>query len=314
MQVILGAQNGSTFSKKQDVFKCPTCNYTSKKKFNTARHMWEIHGLGKGRDYACTHCSFATKRYFKLQRHMWESHDVGKQAIYKCSYCHFTSKRRSRLKRHLEFIHDIGLYMCDVCQRCRNTAMQYKDTQGTHSACRACFNKLTGKQSRIEKIWSDYLDDQIGKLYLIGSDSALRSLGGCSMKRPDKMYAGIHMVEIDECDEHQHMHDNGNYSCEEQRLMEIYDEPSICGKKMVVIRWNPHSYRPPVGYQKESLEARLCMIVSLKTTLRHNPPTDPITVFYMFYNEDNPHLTRNIPKVMIYSYSDIDALKLKNSK
>ena len=84
------------------------------------------------------------------------------------------------------------------------------------------------------------------------------------------MYASSDLVEIDECDEHQHTGDS--YQCEDRRLSELYDDPSICGKKMVVIRWNPHSYTPPEGVSKLSLIERPELMVELKRHLRVHPP------------------------------------------
>ena len=82
------------------------------------------------------------------------------------------------------------------------------------------------------------------------------TLGGCSRKRPDKLYGSSDLVEIDECDEQQHSFHNGNYACEEQRLSELYDEPSISGKQLVVIRWNPHSYVVPPDKKRLTLDYR----------------------------------------------------------
>jgi hypothetical protein len=90
--------------------------------------------------------------------------------------------------------------------------------------------QVRGQGSRVEKDWSDYLDKHLGTEFLMGSDRSARSMGGCSLKRPDKLYGSIYTVEVDECDENQHMYANGNYSCEEKRLSELYDEPSIFGK------------------------------------------------------------------------------------
>ena len=39
------------------------------------------------------------------------------------------------------------------------------------------------------------------------------------------------LVEVSECDEHQHKRENGDYTCDEKRLTELYDEPSIMVKR-----------------------------------------------------------------------------------
>jgi hypothetical protein len=91
------------------------------------------------------------------------------------------------------------------------------------------------------------------------------------------------MVEDDECDEHQH--NDSSYSCEEKRISEMYDDPSISGKKLVVICWNPHAYKPPKDYVKLDLEARLHLMVELKRYLRKNPPVGLITVYYVCFDK-----------------------------
>jgi hypothetical protein len=178
--------------------------------------------------------------------------------------------------------------------------------------CRDCYKKLTGKSSRIEHIWSDYLDKHIGTEFLLSSDKSLKQNGGCSLRRPDKMYTGLDVVEIDECDEHQHFHTNGDYSCDEQRLSEIYDEEGICGKHMVVIRWNPDQYNVPEGYRKMNRSDRLKLMVKLKLHLRNNPPQQKISVYYMFYDEDNPHICQNYPTTLIYDETDFDRARVHN--
>jgi hypothetical protein len=97
---------------------------------------------------------------------------------------------------------------------------------------------------------------------------------------------------------------SGSYACEEKRLDEIYNEEGIMGKQMIVIRWNPHTYEPPYGGQQYTLEKRLDLFVRLKMHLRKKPPTALISVFYMFYDEDNEQLCENYPRHMIYEPTD----------
>ena len=161
----------------------------------------------------------------------------------------------------------------------------------------------------MELLWCQYVDEDLEPAFLVGSDDSMRTLGGCSLKRPDRLYASIGLVEVDECDEHQHR-GRDNYSCEEQRISELYDEPSIVGKKMVVIRWNPHTYTPPKGYQKYTLDERMEMMVAMKKAIRTNPPKAKITVLYMFYDADNPNITQRLPRHMINSMADIARVTL----
>ena len=112
--------------------------------------------------------------------------------------------------------------------------------------------------------WSDHVDRALGTAFLVSTDKSLRSQGGCSRRRPDKLYASADLVEVDECDEHQHARTgSSDYTCDEKRLSEIYDDPSICGKPMVVIRWNPHAYTVPDGSRS------LCPARSLESVFPH---------------------------------------------
>jgi hypothetical protein len=174
--------------------------------------------------------------------------------------------------------------------------------------CRECYRKATGQTSRVETVWSQYLDTHLGTDFLVGSDQSLRSLGGCSRKRPDKLYASLNTVEIDECDEHQHQGQNGNYRCDETRLSELYDDPSISGKKLVVIRWNPHSYEVPNSKDRQTREQRLKLMVQLKRALRANPPSDLISVYYVCYSADSDRICRNYPVHLIYDREDIQRI------
>ena len=62
------------------------------------------------------------------------------------------------------YVHDIGEYKCPFCFNHRNSKIEYKDKQGLkHKICRQCYKKVTGKSSRIEQVWSDYIDEHLGK-------------------------------------------------------------------------------------------------------------------------------------------------------
>jgi hypothetical protein len=194
--------------------------------------------------------------------------------------------------------HDIGPHRCDFCWGNRLSSIKFKD----YHICKACHSKATRQKRRIEKQWSAFLDKTVGTSFLLGSDDALLTLGGCSRLRPDKIYTGPELVEIDECDEHQHA--TGNYPCEDKRLSEIYDEEAIRGKRMVVLRWNPHAYKPPKGQKKKTLSERLLLHAQLKLYLRDHPPKDLISIYYLFYDKTNPVISRAFPTRFIYDLSD----------
>jgi hypothetical protein len=235
---------------------------------------------------------------------------------FKCGTCEATFKQQGHLDTHEELIHDIGKYLCVYCHGKRNTLKEHTDVNGdTWNVCRYCFKKATtGYTSRIEHQWSDYIDDpdNFGTVGLLSTDRALRSSGGCSLKRPDKLYASPELVLVLECDEHQH--GGQSYRCEQARLSEIYDDPSINGKPMVVARWNPDGYKPPVGQPKLSRDERLRLFVKFMKRIcdvrsKVDPHTQPrIVVYYLFYTQDNPNICKGLPHQFIYSESDIDNL------
>ena len=101
-----------------------------------------------------------------------------------------------------------------------------------------------------------------------------------------------------ECDEHQHKYNNGNYSCDEKRISDCYNE--FAGKKYVVIRWNPHNYKPPKKIKKKNIDERLEMLGELIKRTIVNPLDNIIYIYYMFYDKNNKRLARNIKYELIY--------------
>ena len=204
------------------------------------------------------------------------------------------------MNRHLERIHDIGTYKCDVCLNNRNSSIKYTDKNNIIMLiCRNCFNKLTGYKSRMELIMSKYLD-KIKEIrpYLVGTDQSFKSMEGCQRYRPDKIYMSSDLVLHIECDEHQHKYNNGNYSCDERRISECYDE--FTGKKYVIIRWNPDNYKPPKKIKKKNIEKRLETLGNLIQKVLNKPPNDIIYIYYLFYDKNNKRLARNIKYDLVY--------------
>jgi len=286
--------------------KIDGCNHKSKTNVDLKSHMSRIHNINV-KWFQCNidNCESKFKSNPELISHKSFIHNINVKWYY-CDFdeCDSRFKANGLLTRHKSYIHDIGKYVCDFCYKNRNSRNTYKDDKGSHKICRDCYNKATGKLSRIEHKWSDYLDEHIGKEYLLSSDKSLRSSGGCQLYRPDKLYTGIDRVELLECDENQHKWDNGDYTCDEKRISDIYEEKGICGKNMTVIRWNPHAYKNPDGYTKAKRKERLETIVKLIKHLRENPSEDKIHIYYMYYNEDSPRISLNYPVTMIYAETD----------
>lgn len=282
---------------------CPQCAaaFGTAESLNT--HVRTVHE--KCRDHVCPQCGAAFGTADTLNRHVRAVHE--KCRDYVCPECATAFANTSNLKRHREFVHDIGTFLCDYCKQPRNSQNEHEG----HKICRACYRKVTGKNSRIEHIWSDFVDEHFGTDFLVGSNNSMRTLGGCSLKRPDRLYASLDRVEIDECDERQHNMSSGNYLCEQKRLSELYDEPSICGKQMVIIRWNPDAYNGP----KVSRQERLDLFVRVKrhTRLCTFEPFK-IVIVYMFYNRDNPHICRDLPHFFVDCADDIAKLSAPHTE
>ena len=273
-------------------FKCPHCDAQYRNTSALNRHILCKHI--KIKKHCCSQCSAAFYDSTKLRRHIAAVHNNIRN--YQCLHCSAAFTTNSNLARHLSRVHDIGQHECNWCCRNVHTVVSHKHSK----ICRECFNKDTGKESRVELVWSKYLDEHLGTTYLMASDKSMRSLGGCSLKRPDKLYGSSNLVIVAECDEHQHRGHNGDYTCEEQRLTELYDEPHIRGKNMVVIRWNPHKYTPPPGTQCKTRQERLTQYVDLHKKLLSTPMEHLIEVYYMFYDKDNDRVSKNLPTRFVY--------------
>ena len=297
-------------------YRCPEkeCEYKAKRGTTLKSHLAYVHNIN-AKWYKCDQdgCKYKAKDNGSIKQHLAHIHDIG-VTWHSCNQdgCEHKTKQKGALKQHITLIHDIGDNKCDFCYLHKKSSIQYKDQQGSHRICRTCFKSVTGKNSRIEVVWSNYLDERLGDEYLSGSDKSLRSLGGCLLYRPDKIYIGINLVEIDECDEKQHK--GAGYTCEEKRISDIYGESGIVGKQMVVIRTNPHAYKVemngklanPLKGTVPSQKERFELHAKLKLYLRehHLKLADKIHIYYLFYSPDNEVLSRNIPYSLIYSEDD----------
>ena len=286
------------------------CNFKCKITSHLKRHKANIHDIGVKWCYCDQDgCDYKCKEASNLKKHKSEKHNIG--IIWeKCDQdeCNYKCKRASHLKKHREFVHDIGTNQCEYCCNNRNSKNSYfcKITGITSNICNGCYNKVTGKNTRKEKEWSDYLDKHLGINGLLSSDKNLKSVGGCQRYRPDKLYTDLNYVELAECDEFEHRHSNTNYECDERRISEIYEEDGIIGKNMAVLRWNPDNYTPKEGLKKLSRKERLKVYVELSKKLREKTShADKIHIYYLFYSEDNPRLSKNIPYTMIHNLDEI---------
>ena len=308
------------------------CKRCDKHVFNLAEHMRDAHGVGGPRrqrsfrpgvctvcnkscrdikshqrfahapkNLACTECDYKCVSPHMLRRHTQYRHNSGEKK-HACQHCGYTAVEKTALRLHLACAHDVGPWECAICYRRGISSTQL----GTHAVCRRCYLKATGKNSRVEKVWSEYIERELTSNGLLSADTALCSVGGCSRLRPDLLYTSRELVVVCECDEHQHMYNSGTYQCEERRLADIVCElvKSFPGTPICVIRWNPHACK----HTRMRRAQRLEVMVALKRVLRATPPAAPLSVFYSFYNRDNPHLIRSVPPQFVDSLEDVVTL------
>tara|TARA_B100001175_G_scaffold302298_1_gene296206 strand:- start:4632 stop:5732 length:1101 start_codon:yes stop_codon:yes gene_type:complete len=124
---------------------------------------------------------------------------------------------------------------------------------------------------------------------------------GCSKKRPDLVSdLGSHILII-ECDENKHK--NGNYICENKRIMELsqdFSENNI-HRPIVIIRFNPDSYVDSNNQKiescwkagkddilrinnKENWDLRLNELLEITHHYIANQPIKDVTFEYLFYD------------------------------
>ena len=208
------------------------------------------------------------------------------------------------MPRHIRNVHDIGKYECKVCyKKCaKPTACTDPKTQIKTEVCRSCFHIMFGKKTRVELLYSDYLDKYFGTEYLVASDA--RVAGSCLKYRPDKLYASLHTVLHVEIDEHQHRGSNGSYSCDERRLSEMY-EP-FAGKKYIIFRVNPHGFKHPDSGRKPTQGERMQMLLKMMRHALIHPPSQEIFIYYICYSVQNPRISRNIPHALLFDESDVE--------
>lgn len=280
------------------------CEHCDKKfKTNTIlkQHLWQVHDIGEGEIYRCgeNNCEYQCKANSDFKRHLWLKHSIGKGKIYKCNQegCEFETKQASNLKQHIQYVHDIGDKTCRYCLGKRFKLLSYKDKNTEKvEICRRCYKKVTGLSSRAEEQMIRTLETSKLKSYIILKDRIVAHDACKTRRRPDVLLSSHQLFIIGECDEKQHKYYEPE--CEWGRMDEIIDEFKT--GKIVFIRWNPDNYTPPEGIPRKNRKERLKMFLELNVEIARNPPPDPITVYYMFYDEDNPVIAKRWKTHFVY--------------
>ena len=267
---------------------CKHCDKRFKSAGELKTHMKFKHDIGV-KWYNCEHCNQRFKKAGNLKEHRANVHDID-VVWHDCEHCDKRFKKAGDLKRHMAAVHDIGPYTCDICMGACGSVSEFDTPHGSFQICRTCYKKETGCRTRKELRMRNYLLENEDLKHLLPWLQRLDSvIGGnaCTRYRPDALYVGTDLWIQVECDEHQH---NGhNYSCEQRRISEIFEETD--GKPLIVIRWNPDNtktHKTSFNKRLESLRDTILEVSKVK-------PKDPIEVLYMFYERDNDNICKDFP-------------------
>jgi len=275
-------------------FACPVCQKRCARKCNLKQHMLKHTGV---KDFACPVCEQRFAQNSQLKRHMLKHTGVKDFA---CTECTQRFAHKQNLNTHLASVHDLGDCVCTLCDGNCSRLRPWVDpaTNTLAQCCRKCYMKATGKDIRLEHEWSLFLDEHFHPEFRICADTQVNS---CDTSRPDGMWATPGLVLHWELDEKQHS--GKDYSCEERRISKLYDQ--FPGHRHIVVRVNPHSYRAPGRLKPLQKDRKHLMLKVLEACLTKEWAT-MIHIVYMFYSADNPNITQNISKTMLYDAQDVE--------
>ena len=278
---------------------CDHCSYRAKRGDHLKKHKANIHNIGV-KWYHCDHCSFKAKQKSNLKHHKVLKHNIG-VTWYHCDQCSYRTKQKCHLKQHLKYVENIG---DKTCERCYETNLGVVKPYGMNNMfidmCDKCAIE-TGQKIRIEHRYTHYLDKHFD--FPSRADQSLKG-DVCHNYRPDKIYLGNNMILHIEIDEHEHQKKGGNYTCDEKRISEIYDEfKTMVPDHYIVIRLNPDSYSTEKKYYRADRDKvfskRAKILVALMKKIIQEPPSSLQCVYYLYYSEDSERITKNIPHVML---------------
>ncbi len=164
--------------------------------------------------------------------------------------------------------------------------------------CVRCFINLfpNEKISRNYKVKENHMTNFIKKYF---KDEVMifdKTVGGCSLRRPDCYIDKFTHIIIIECDENQHR----DTSCENKRTMELFQD--FCNRPIVFIRFNPDTYinengkkvlssfkyhktlDVPMIRNKEEWDNRLKILKNTIVKWLKNIPKKEITIEKLFFD------------------------------
>ena len=100
----------------QERIKCEHCDKTFGQKGILARHIKNIHGIGKTakEEFRCPEegCDYVTYSKFQLGMHDSKVHQGVK---YSCDECSYSSGYKGDLSRHIKVVHQGLQFKCELC-------------------------------------------------------------------------------------------------------------------------------------------------------------------------------------------------------
>jgi hypothetical protein len=289
------------------------CKTVTKTPTDLKSHQKHVHGIS-AKVFSCGigDCKKTAKTSASIKTHQRLIHGAGNVLEFPCDVqdCTFKTKIVGNLKKHKSRVHDIGDKECQMRIHNVYKLISYTDPQFGQvlQICRECFNKTTGHKTRVELIMVQFLKKQIDSPMILHNQRVHGD--ACTTYRPDVVYASPGLTLCIECDEHEHLWENGTYQCDETRMSRLAEETSH--NRVIFLRLNPHSYKAPPGEPKLSQNARVTLLVQTYHWICGIHDQLPfLFVIYIGYSPGNPRIALCIPKLMVYSDRDLNLDKVQ---
>jgi len=280
----------------------PNCNYQALQHYSLKSHFAHKHKIGQVFLH-CPHCDHKVLQKCHLNRHLAEKHGIN-QVWHHCPQpnCTHKSLQKCHLKSHLANIHDIGNIYCDICYETCGKVRHIKaanDNVKGADVCRTCCDDYGLRKERIESQYIKGIRKQFD--HFMVHDARING-DACLRYRPDAIWLDILCrVHIHfELDEHQHLWKNGSYDCDERRISDIYDEfKDNVPQHYVVVRLNPDGYKGQQTKRSEVFKHRLTHLIEILKRVKVDPPTEKISVIYMYYDRTTHRIAKNLPAYFV---------------
>ena len=288
---------------------CDLCDFKFKKKSHLKQHKAYVHEIGVVWHH-CDLCDFKCKQKGDLKGHKASVHDIG-VTWHHCDLCDYKCKKKSNLKQHIKFVENIGDETCDYCGKTNlGVVKPYGFNDKKINMCDDCAIE-TNMKKRIEHRYTHYLDKHFD--FPSRNDTTVKG-SACLAYRPDKLYVGITRVLHIEIDEHQHQKKSGDYSCDEKRISDLYDEFQVpVPEHYIVIRLNTDSYHTEKkNYQVDRdkvFNKRAKILLRLMEKIQNNPPASKICIYYLYYSYDSNRISQRYPHILLNDENIEDFLK-----